>query len=434
MSLALKTTPNKAVPVLAIFLNKLGWWLVFALLIILPFQSLIQNRLDIPFRFTWIDEVFILLCCTLSFLYILYSGKMKVACGQILATLLLVVFIGFLSVCHNSVSHKIGIGAIFNYIKNFLPIVFFSAFFIPKNKFVLLFNILKGVAIGLCTFAIFQEVVFLLGLPVEKLILPDEYTYTFNRYGFFRTPSLMWHPNELGIYALLFFVLNYSLTRRLQWQNIILLSGVFLSGARTVWAALFLALFYLLIQKNKKFVGVFFVVFIIAVSILVPRAITADEVTSENYFRKYTILKSLEIWQDHPLLGVGPGMYGGWTSIGFDSTVFQAYGFEQRWIEAIERSKTLDSFWFANLAEVGLLGTISFIILFIVLWYVAINNAKMTHDLYINRLLIGFSAIPIITTCFLLTQALNVTSSLLTYGILFGMILGAKDDESPTRQ
>lgn len=127
-------------------------------------------------------------------------------------------------------------------------------------------------------------------------------------------------------------------------------------------------------------------------------------------------------------------MYGGWTSIGFDSTVFQAYGFEQRWIEAIERSKTLDSFWFANLAEVGLLGTISFIILFIVLWYVAINNAKMTHDLYINRLLIGFSAIPIITTCFLLTQALNVTSSLLTYGILFGMILGAKDDESPTRQ
>jgi len=171
-------------------------------------------------------------------------------------------------------------------------------------------------------------------------------------------------------------------------------------------------------------------VILIAIAILLASLKKAKELTSEDYFRRYTILKSVEIWKDHPLLGVGPGMYGGWITPGFRSPVFEKYQFESRWIEAVERSRTLDSFWFQNIAEIGLLGTSAFIILLFILWYTAIKKAKLSSDLYRQRLLLGFSAVPIVIGFYLFTNTLNITSFLLTYGVLFGMTLGMKDENT----
>lgn len=257
-----------------------------------------------------------------------------------------------------------------------------------------------------------------------------DYLYTFERFGYIRTPSLMWHPNEFGLYVLFFLILDFSIKRRLRWQNLLLFTGVILSASRMVWAGLYFTFFYLLVPKNRRFIGLFLAVSIIVFSLLIPRLKMAEGLTSESYFRKDAILTSVEIWKGHPFLGVGPGMYGGWITPGFRSPVFEKYHLEPQWIEAIERSRTLDSFWFQNRAEIGLLGTLAFVILLFVLWHVAIKEAKFAQDLYKKRLFFEFSAIAIVIGFYLLTNSLNITAFLLSYSTLFGMTLGMKDENS----
>jgi hypothetical protein len=420
----------KADSVFLFVLRKLGWWTIAFLLVFLPFQISIQKWLNLPYQFLWVDEVLILFSFILFFFSLSYLGRIKKEAWYVLVILLVIVIIGYLSTLYNMALFKISSGAIFNYVKNFLPIPIFCLLIIPKTKTLFLYNMLHRVALFLCTFAILQEIAFLVGFPVEKLMANVEYIYTFKRFGFIRTPSLMWHPNEFGLYALFFFILDFSIKRRLRWQNLLLLAGIILSGSRIVWAALFFTFFYLLIQKNKRIIGACFLATMIAIAILVPSLKTAEELTSENYFRRYTILKSVEIWKDHPLLGVGPGMCGGWITPGFRSPIFEKYQFQARWIEAIERGRTLDSFWFQNLVELGLFGALGFVILLIVLWHVAIKQAKFAQDPYRKKLLLGFSAMPIIIGFYLFTNTLNITSFLLTYSILFGMTLGMKDENS----
>lgn len=408
----------------------LGWWSITFLLIFLPFQITIQKRFDLPFYFLWVDEVLILL----SFILFLFSlsclGKIKKGAWYVLVALLVIVIIGYLSVLFNGVPFKIGSGAVFNYIKNFLPIPIFCFFIIPKSNVLLLHKILHRVALFLCVFSILQEIAFFLGFPMDTMMANFEYLYTFRRFGFIRTPSLMWHPNEFGLYALFFFISDFSIKRRLRWQNLILFTGIILSGSRIVWAALFFAFLYLLIQRNKRVIGVCFLATIIAIGILASGIKSAGELTSEDYFRRYTVLKSIEIWRDHPFLGVGPGMYGGWITQSFRSPIFEKYHFEARWIEAIERSRTLDSFWFQHLAENGVFGVLAFIMLLILLWQIAIREAMFTQDPYRKNLLLGFSAVPIIISLYLCTNTLNITSFLLTYGIFFGMTLGMRDENT----
>jgi O-antigen ligase len=58
---------------------------------------------------------------------------------------------------------------------------------------------------------------------------------------------------------------------------------------------------------------------------------------------------------DHPLLGAGPGMYGGAVAWRFDTPLSEEYT-----DGAVPRGRTVDNFWLHLLAEVGLVGTLLF--------------------------------------------------------------------------
>ena len=49
-------------------------------------------------------------------------------------------------------------------------------------------------------------------------------------------------------------------------------------------------------------------------------------------YRVYTMNKSLEVFKDHPILGVGPGMFGGVISVIFNSHVYDEYNFQKTWV------------------------------------------------------------------------------------------------------
>lgn len=417
---------NKEEPLtLHIFHGRISWGIVVLLLLYLPFQLPLHKYLTLPYWFLWIDEVLIVS----AFGMFVLQGKFEKKTNAILLTLFLLVTVGAISTAYNANPLVPSAGGIFNYIKCFLVIPVFCFFSISKRRIIGLYKLLHILALFFCLFAILQEAAFFLGFPVNKLGVYYE-ARAFLRFGFMRTPSLMFHPNAFGLYSFFFFVLDLSLHRRLRWQNLLLLSGIALSGARVVWAVLFFILCYFLAQKHKKILLFFIFLLPVLIGLVGFYVSNSKEMNSVNYYRKDMILTSIEIWKDNPVVGVGPGMYGGWVKAGVDSPVFQKYKVETRWIEMMEKHRTLDTFWFQCLAEYGLFGTLVFIILLITLWRVAREESLTSKDPFRERTLFAFSAMPFVVAAYLFTNVLNVTAFLLTYTMLFGMVLGMEDEST----
>ena len=404
-----------------ILMEKLSWGIVSLFLIFLPFQKYLLDRFRLSRGFLWTDEIFVVVVLGLFFLILFYKWRMKSGAFQILVVLFLFCIMGIFSGLWNNNRFIVSANGIFDYIKNFLPIPIFCLFKLQKRKVKSLYKILHRLALFFCLVAILQEIAFFLGYSVSGMV----------RFGFLRTPSLLGHPNAFGLYALLFFILDFSLYRRVRWQNLVFIMGIFFSVSRMVWAAFFIAYFYLLIQgKDKKSVRSFaLVIILIALSVPSFYLHTYREMGSEHYYRGYVLAKSIEIWEDHPVMGVGPGMYGGVVSVVFNSPVYEEYDFSQKWYDyGLKGFHSLDQFWPQCLAETGLIGIFIFIALLFVLWRIAKRIFLITKDPFCRNILTGFSAMPIVLAVYLLGGGLNLSAILLTYTILFGMILGIKDE------
>ncbi len=75
--------------------------------------------------------------------------------------------------------------------------------------------------------------------------------------------------------------------------------------------------------------------------------------------RTQFIVNALPIIADHPVLGVGPGRYGGAAADVLGTPVYEEYGTDR--IFAVSPQLTVDNFWLHLLVELGVLGTAAFI-------------------------------------------------------------------------
>ncbi|MBN1254712.1 MAG: O-antigen ligase family protein [Deltaproteobacteria bacterium] len=410
-------------------LKRIGWKVVLLLLLFLPFQFNIYHRMNLPNHFLWVDEIFIVFAFTLFLFILLHQGKISKDANRIFTSLLFFSIIGIVSGLFNFNSFAITTNGIFDYIKNFLAIPVFCLFSVTEKKVSGLYKILHRLALFLCLVAILQVIAFFLGLPLSKIGFP----FAAVRFGLPRTPSLMGHYNIFGLYALFFFTLDFSLYRRIRWQNLLLALGVFLSISRMVWVAFFLVILIFLLRKKSMPAFILFLVGLLLMVISVAPFLghTALEMGSGGgYFRGYALSKSLEIWRDHPLLGVGPGMYGGIVSLVFNSSIYALYDFSPYWFNYIESIGSLDQFLPQIMAEMGLLGVLSFGFLLFTLWRIARKASLVATGHFRKEMLFGFSIIPIVLALYLLGSGLNLTAFLLTYSVLFGMVLGMKNENT----
>jgi hypothetical protein len=58
------------------------------------------------------------------------------------------------------------------------------------------------------------------------------------------------------------------------------------------------------------------------------------------------------------------------------------------------------------------------------------EGSSASESSFRKKMLMGLSAVPVVLAVYLLGSGLNITPFLLTYGILFGMTLGMKDEDS----
>jgi O-antigen ligase len=84
-----------------------------------------------------------------------------------------------------------------------------------------------------------------------------------------------------------------------------------------------------------------------------------DKVGGGRDLRVLFVLNGLPIVRDHPLLGVGPGRYGGAAADIFGTPVYATYGTDDLFTDPSQR--TVDDFWLHLLVESGLLGVAVFL-------------------------------------------------------------------------
>jgi hypothetical protein len=430
------------------------WWLA-CILLILPFQQSIANivgqwNTGIVKIIYYLDEITIVILFPFA-LREFYRKKdtMNISCLYLLLPITVFIIIGLISGSANGNSMFITILGSFDYIKNFLVIFIYAAFFCESDNFKKIFRLLLIVAVFLGAIAFIQESWALFSRYVIGKGITDPGIYilrktpTFSpgetieniwRYGIYRTPTFMAHPNNLGLYCLLIYIIYfYSTPKKNLLVLCLLLSGIFVSVSRTIYAGFMLLLAYQTITNKKLLLTLAIIALVtplIFLNILKDKGaleyvqkITSDINPAENEsvnHRAFTTAKSLEIWENNPLIGVGPGMFGGQIAKSANTHLYDEYNFGELSKEYTNKWG-LDQFWFKILAETGIIGTAAFTGLLLSLLGIFIIRKKQAASDEMKGLFEGLSLYIAIIIIYLLGSGFNMASVIFTFFSLVGL-------------
>ena len=158
----------------------------------------------------------------------------------------------------------------------------------------------------------------------------------------------------------------------------LLVLALWLSFSRGGWLGAVggFAVAAVILDRRALRVGLVVVVVALAVALVMPRDLLGDtgqqrpDLINSTFGRVGTIgagkdLRSnfvknaLPIVADHPLLGVGPGRYGGATADIFGTPIYARYGTDRMFVNPTQR--TVDDFWLHLVVESGLAGLLVFL-------------------------------------------------------------------------
>lgn len=331
----------------------------------------------------------------------------------------------------------------FDYIKNFLVIFIYAAFFRDFNDFKKIFRLLLIVALFLGTIALVQFIWAMGSVYIFKKDVMDPSVYIFVnrssfspstifwRYGIFRSP---FHAYNLGLNGLLILTILCNLKRVNIIVFIPLISGVIASASRMAYAGLMFVMSIQIFKKRKKWIiPLFLMITLVAVlfinnpddinSKILNLSKPTDESNLATYnVRAYTRYKSIEIWKDHPYWGVGPGMFGGIVASKFHSYIYEEYNVLNQ--AYILRIGGIEQFWFQIMAETGVAGTFCFVSFFFILFLMLYNSMEKADSEEMKGL---FSALMVFIVCILiysLGSGINIAPVLFTYCAFAGIGLG----------
>lgn len=201
-----------------------------------------------------------------------------------------------------------------------------------------------------------------------------------------RLASIFGDPNVFG--AFLIFTIPFALVaaarvpdRRLRWIagaiGFLLLLALWLSFSRGAWIALVLGVGVMLalVDRRALVIGLTAAVLSFGTAVYMPRNLlvpsqprpnivdsTRDRVEAIGVggdLRTLFVLQSIPIIREHPLIGVGPGRFGGAVAHTFPTPLYDEYGFRPLFWNPAQR--TVDNFWLHLLVETGILGVAAFL-------------------------------------------------------------------------
>ena len=207
------------------------------------------------------------------------------------------------------------------------------------------------------------------------------------RYGEeLRLASIFGDPNVFG--AFLVTAVPFALIaavrlsdRRLRWLAgaiaFVLLLALWLSFSRGAWIALVLGVVTVLaiVDRRALLLAVLAGALSFGTAVYMPRNLLVPRTPAPNIvgstvdrvgevgiggdLRTLFVLNALPIIRDHPLLGVGPGRYGGAVAHTYGTPIYAEYDTVPLFWNPAQR--TVDNFWLHLLVETGVLGLAAFL-------------------------------------------------------------------------
>ncbi len=257
------------------------------------------------------------------------------------------------------------------------------------------------------------------------------------RIGIYRVSSLMPHYNFLGLYCLLVLTSYLFIAKKVNFFIIFsLLTGILVSVSRTIYTG-FVILSVIQIFKGRRWLILFLIPIVISlffmsslddfdISKLIEEKYNEENMRSYNSnpvsYRNFARYKAMTVWKDHPLWGVGPGMFGGAVATKYRSYVYEEYSF----LFILNWFKTLDQLWPQLMAEMGIIGTVVLAVIFVSLLAVFFISRHLANSDEIRGLFTGLSVFTIIFFIYTFSGSLNIVPVLFTYSALAGMALGCE--------
>lgn len=227
-----------------------------------------------------------------------------------------------------------------------------------------------------------------------------------------RLASLFGDPNVFG--AFLVAVVPFAVlgavrlpNRRLRWLSgavaFVLLLALWLSFSRGAWIALILGVgtMLALIDRRALLLTVLVAATSFATAAVMPRNLLVPERPRPNIvdstvdrvravgiggdLRTLFVIQSIPVIRDHPILGVGPGRFGGAVAANYGTPIYAEYGFEELFWRPTQR--TVDNFWLHLLVETGVVGVVAFVAAAMIPGVRIVASARSSHGW--RRILLG---------------------------------------------
>lgn len=332
--------------------KRLKQFLVFVIFV-LPFQKIIET-LATDGNVGWLhfirylDESTPIICLffLVSFMLIKPSAYRIV---KIPSTKWIIIFLvsAFISLIWNRVAIAQGIFGIYDALKSILVLYVFANIRYKKDDFLKLLNGLRKIGFIVATFAIISEIAAILfGVGIGYFAIEPK------RFGLYRVVSLTGHGshNYLGLYLILILLLSWPLIKpsikRISFAMTFFVA-IFLTFSRQAWLCLGLILCF---YKRKLILPA------MALGVFISFWIVTEIQTQDmdNYYRGFTFLESIKILKEHPIVGVGPGMFGSLAASLWNSPYYADWPENLRIFS--NNFRTFDSFWPWIWSEYGLLG------------------------------------------------------------------------------
>lgn len=282
-------------------------------------------------------------------------------------------FCGILWVFVNNTGSMQGFLGIYGYLKNVAVIILFAWLSFDINDFRKCVSATILVAVVLSFGGIIGEILAL-GFNLGINILVDDT----QRFGLYRVISFTGNGNwnYIGIYGALAFFLVYAKNKQKFYYSklTLILILVLLSLSRQAWIC-FILMFLAIVKINKKIVCIMTPLIVCAsIAVIVywggitSSANMSGSLDESRYFRYFTFLQAIEIINDHPFSGIGPGMFGGVASVIFESPYYDKW--PKSFKEQVYQQKGLDQFWVGLFADMGIIGGILFVAIFVSIFLV----------------------------------------------------------------
>jgi len=425
------------------------------MLLIVPFVTKIQGIIK-PWNrglaafFDRLDELTIMIFLPLALISIYRDCKKEKNIDLPYLLILFPIFIiclaGFISgMINGNVLTVTALGTL-EYVKFFLVIFIYAAFFREFDMFQRIFQLLLIVAVFIGLVAFLQEAWVICSRYFFERNIADNRVYIFIsnllnidpkimwgegfRLGIYRADSVLSHYNLLGLYSLLILSIYFHVRKKVNIVVIFaLFAGIFSSVSRTAYAG-FALLTGLQICKGRKWLLIFLIPVIVLLFYMgLFDNVDMTSVKNEELngvkqemlsYRQFARDKAMAVWKDHPIWGVGAGMFGGSVAFKYKSPLYEEYNFTLilNWFHS------LDQLWPQVLAEMGIVGTAALASLFIsILFVLFVSRQRATSD-EMKNFFAGLATFTIIFLFYTLSGNMNNVSILYPYCAFAGMGFG----------